>query len=132
MDNFHIDIIANNRRDLEHALAIVFNQHHSAVAYKVLDEPVSEASNGKAESSGLKRLIFYWTSSAKDAIPLPFALDAAGAVDWAVRWLAEQDYGPEMDHDGHNSKGWRVYNEAWGPAIIGSTVSRLIVWAEAV
>src|SRR5690349_24893058 len=29
-------------------------------------------------------------------------------------WLAEADYGPQPDHDGDNSKGWRIYNEAWG------------------
>jgi hypothetical protein len=66
------------------------------------------------------RLVFYdnrYKSSPPeggDQVALPFTLDAAGAADFASRWLAEVDYGNEPDHDGDNGKGWTVYNEAWG------------------
>lgn len=29
-------------------------------------------------------------------------------------WLKEADYGSQPDTDGHNSKGWRIFNEGWG------------------
>lgn len=45
---------------------------------------------------------------------LPFTLDASGAADFATRWLSEVEYGPQDDHDGHDTKGWRIYNESWG------------------
>lgn len=38
-------------------------------------------------------------------------MDAAGCADFASRWLAEAEYGAEPDHDGCNTRGWRVYNE---------------------
>ena len=66
------------------------------------------------------RLVFYdnrYASSepeGRDQIALPFTLDAAGAADFAARWLAEADYGKQPDHDGDNGRGWRAYVEGWG------------------
>jgi hypothetical protein len=66
------------------------------------------------------RLVFYdnrYKSSEPeggDQTALPFTLDAAGAADFAARWLAEADYGKQPDHDGDNGRGWRLYNESWG------------------
>lgn len=66
------------------------------------------------------RLVFYdnryksGSLEGNDQVALPFTLDAAGAADFASRWLAEADYGSQPDHDGDNGKGWCIYNEAWG------------------
>lgn len=100
MDNFHIDVISEG--DIASAMAIAFREGTRAVAYRVDKE---------------KGLIFYSyisDSARSAAVPLPFRLDAAGAADFAKRWLEEQDYGEEPDHDGDNGKGWRVYTEGWG------------------
>jgi len=54
---------------------------------------------------------------------------ALGAADFAHHWLDEADYGNEPDHDGHNTKGWTVFNQHWGhvyeirSAIVGSNPS---------
>ena len=95
-DNFHIDIVHGG--DLTDAMKIAF----------------SGAPGGKAEAYAVhpkKGLVFLW--GGKEGIALPFKLDAAGAADFAKRWLAEADYGREPDHDGDNSKGWRIYNDSW-------------------
>lgn len=97
MDNFHIDLTSQG--DLTKAMEIAF----------------AGAPGGKAEAYRIndKGLVFYWHSDA-GTTSLPFKLDAAGAADFARRWLAEQDYGPEPNHDGDNGRGWRLYNESWG------------------
>ena len=97
MDNFHIDITSEG--DIAPAMKIAFSNHRfGAVAYKI--DPV-------------KGLIFFWTEC-ESAITLPFKLDPEGAADFAKRWLTEQVYGSEPDHDGDNGRGWRIYNEGWG------------------
>lgn len=98
MDNFRIDITSEG--SLLEAMQIAF-RHSSqrAIGYRVC---------------AAKGLIFYQYDSSPMMTRLPFKLDAAGAADFASRWLAEQDYGTQPDHDGGNGKGWRLYNEAWG------------------
>ena len=100
-DNFHIDI--THVGDIAAAMKIAF----------------AGAAGGKAEGYAVdpkKGLVFVWaaTDGNKGVITLPFKLDAEGAADFAKRWLAEQCYGQEPDHDGDNGKGWRLYNESWG------------------
>jgi hypothetical protein len=98
-DNFHIDITHDG--DIADAMRIAF----------------AGAPGGKAEAyivDDNKGLVFFWSKDENKSINLPFKLDASGAADFAKRWLAEQDYGPQLDHDGDNCKGWRLYNESWG------------------
>lgn len=95
MDNFRIDVTSQGERHLAAVFDIV-------AKYKII---------GYSVEDGV--LIFYW-SEHPAMTKLPFTLDAKGAVDFVTRWLAEQDYGDEPDHDGSNGKGWRAYNEAWG------------------
>lgn len=103
MDNFRIDITSEGQASLLQALGICFAQHRAATHYVVRE----------AEPPKPRRLVFMWTE-AKDAVALPFKLDVEGAADFARRWLDEQDFGRQPDHDGDNGKGWRLYNEAWG------------------
>lgn len=98
MDNFRINITCQGSKYLLQAMQIACQSHTKIVGYSI--DPK-------------KGLIFYWTEC-KDATKLPFTLDVAGAADFAGRWLAEQDYGGQPDHDGDNGKGWRLYNEDWG------------------
>jgi hypothetical protein len=61
----------------------------------------------------VKGLVLFWTPG-KDTVRFPFAMDSGTILPMIKGWLAEQDYGPEPDHDGSNGKGWRLYNESWG------------------
>lgn len=67
-----------------------------------------------------KGLVFFWADPQGQlpegvaASAFPFRMKAAGAADFSICWLAEAVYPPEPDHDGDNSKGWCLYNEAWG------------------
>lgn len=56
-------------------------------------------------------LTFLWNvQPVKNAILLPFKMDSTAAVDFAQRWLEEQEpQEPSPLHDGHNGKGWRCY-----------------------
>lgn len=117
MDNFHIDVTSEGKSSLILAMRLAFDRGYKAVGYKIGD----------------KGLVFYWTMGLgpKDVIKLPFTLDADGAADFASRWLEEQDYGRQPDHDGDNGKGWRVYTEAWGHVAgdSGSFVAVQPAWA---
>jgi hypothetical protein len=102
MDNFRFDLTSEG--DLTKPMEIAFGHYRTAEAYLI--DPK-------------KGLIFFWSAHAnnntdKRLVALPFKLDAIGAADFAKRWLAEQDYGNQPDHDGDNGKGWRLYNEDWG------------------
>ena len=130
MDNFHIDITSEGQAALTTAMSLAFGQYRNAVAYAIREAVAGEAY--KFDDDDLqkkhgwmlrqktrakpKRLIFFWSDYEKvaDSVKLPFKLDAAGAADFASRWLAELDYGSEPDHDGDNGKGWRLYCESWG------------------
>lgn len=104
MTNFHIEIVSDDDSELLLAMQIAFNH----------------APGNKAEGYAVtpdKGLVFLWTMGLRApedaAVKLPFKLDAIGGADFARRWLAEQDYGRQPDHDGDNKKGWCVYNEKW-------------------
>lgn len=127
MDNFHIDITAEKLPSLQHALAIAFA--HNAPGQKVESYDIcalTEESIGPEEIEdvpeevrGKPVLIFRWAKRQHNDplgyIDLPFKLDVAGAADFAWRWLAEQDYGRQPDHDGDNDKGWRLFTTGiWG------------------
>lgn len=103
MDNFRIDVTCRHKENLLLAMKLAFSQHSFAEGYRI-DE-------------SKKLLIFYWYIP-NDKTPhvnkLPFKMKYDMATDFALSWLAEQDYGRQPDHDGDNEKGWRVYNEAWG------------------
>lgn len=98
-NNFHFDITGAN---LEKCLEIAKSGHKSVVAWKV------------DSVANTPRLILYWTPSSTATL-LPAPLSEVEAISAFVKsWLMWTDYGSEPDHDGHNTKGWRVYNESWG------------------
>lgn len=102
MDNFKIDVVCEGAERLKPALEIAFGKH-KATHYTVHN----------------KALVFFWTepkSIRKDVVVhvLPFSLTKEAAPAFVNEWLKQQDYGKEPDHDGSNSKGWRVFNESWG------------------
>lgn len=100
MDNFRFDLISEG--DLVKPMEIAFRR------------PTQRAEGYLVHAD--KGLVFfgYLGGAPEGLVKLPFKLDHVGAADFAKRWLAEQDYGREPDHDGDNGKGWRLYNEDWG------------------
>ncbi len=96
VDNFRIDITSD--KSIGDAMKLAFGGYKHAVGYRIDAE---------------KGMIFYWSIS-KNMTPFPFKMDAEGAAHFVLRWLKEADYGQEPDHDGHNGRGWRLYNEDWG------------------
>ena len=92
MDNFHFNIVA--RGNLAGWFEKIFNTS-KAVGFMV-DNNV---------------LIFFKYSYPKMQA-FPFKMDAEQAAKFAEQWLAQSaEYGDEPDHDGHNSKGWCIYND---------------------
>lgn len=121
MDNFHIDITAEGQGSLIKAIEIAFA--HNAPGQKVESYRIIEVKptpyNGINESlSGKTALVMRWTKpeagDKSGAVALPFKLDAAGAADFARRWLDDFPFGREPDHDGDNGKGWRLFVGSWG------------------
>lgn len=96
MDNFQFDMTAEGDDKLRAALALF--THDTVTGYSV---------------TGNRKLVFYWSDSDR-AHKLPFPMTLAQAADFAIGWLEHADYGDEPDHDGSNSKGWRIYCEGWG------------------
>lgn len=131
MDNFGLRIVAEGGPSLVKAFELAFA--HNCAGRKVKHYSVRPRFAGekqdddryKAQNGGWKygkepkqqRLIFFWhqPESGQDHQELPFELDAAGAADFAARWLeGSAEYPREPDHDGDNGKGWCAYVEGWG------------------
>lgn len=101
-DNFHFDLTGVA---LSKCLDIAFSHAPGNKAKGWVELPT--------EDEKCKRLVLFWTND-KVMTPLPALMDAEAAEPFVRAWLAEQDYGPEPDHDGDNEKGWRAYCEGWG------------------
>lgn len=54
------------------------------------------------------------------SIPFPIPLDSESVAPIVWHWLQKDpqitlnNWDRDFNHDGHNSKGWRVYCEDWG------------------
>lgn len=128
MDNFLINIVSEG--SLADAMKIACGRwHDKIVGYAIRDAVAGEKYEADKFLSDPKnayvlrlqkepkerRLVFYWTKIDRpDFVAFPFTLDPDGAADFAARWLAEEDYGKQPDHDGDNGRGWRLYCEGWG------------------
>lgn len=118
MDNFQLEVTAEGPDRLRMVMGILFFDQYKSTRY-----PKRATHYTIDPKAGL---IFYdyqfaikEPDRARTEIPgnltkLPFTLDAEGAADFALRWLAETDYPKEPDHDGDNGKGWKVHLGQWG------------------
>lgn len=67
-------------------------------------------------------LVLLWHESEKGAQKFPSEPTLDALTDMAWEWLKSDDakkvpcidWDTDADHDGHNTKGWRVYCENWG------------------
>jgi hypothetical protein len=102
-DNFHIDVRSAGEEDLLLCLKILFHRHGSFErSYRT--------------HATVPTLVFQWSPS--DGYRPPDApiitnvvLTPERAVPVILAWLDGVDYGRGPDHDGDNTKGWRVFND---------------------
>jgi hypothetical protein len=117
MDNFHFCFECQGEKELDDAIALAFMGSNEAYAthYRVTIENDKTFHAEKRERK-LSRIVFFSGdyNLTENAVAFPFKATPALCADFARRWLAEVNYGDEPDHDGSNSKGWRVYNEKFG------------------
>jgi hypothetical protein len=120
MDNFRIDVTAKGIPALVQVLKLIeVNEHKLRVVGFRLQKGDYDTGANLGVKVQTERLILYKArpSHSKPGytpLPAPINLDMAAAM--VVSWLESEStvYGPELDHDGSNSRGWRAYNEAWG------------------
>jgi hypothetical protein len=111
-DNFHFDLTGVPLLD---ALNIAFAGGTTAKGWAEIDTDPSSRGAWAPWSAmeTAKRLVLFWTAD-HAMTPLPAPMGPADVEPFVRTWLQAAEYGPEPDHDGDNSMGWRVYNEAWG------------------
>lgn len=122
-DNFRFDITAwRGHHDFDFltlCLKLAF-ANHSHASHWSIHSGVKKTLPGIRADRTLwdkkPRLILHWHNLANDARLIPFLgkTDHEAASSAVISWLKDIDYGQEPDHDGDNSKGWRIFNEAWG------------------
>jgi hypothetical protein len=104
-DNFHFYIRA-------------WDGHHDFNMLELCLKVAMAGATATYWSSDGKCLILYWHEPERmgpewPAIhPFLAPLDYKAAEAVVRSWLKTADHGPEPDHDGSNSKGWRIFNDA--------------------
>lgn len=64
---------------------------------------------------GTRLVFFKYFKGDTEVQKFPGKAGAEMMANWVEMWLAnEANYPKEPDHDGSNTKGWRVYVNAWG------------------
>lgn len=100
MDNYHFNVTSDSQ--FIDWMLLCANKRE-AVGYKVF--------NRKPQL-----LVLYWTIPSNINNYCPFLTPLSGsALAYTVEaWLLGVDYETEPDQDGINTKGFRIFNEAWG------------------
>lgn len=126
MDNFHFDVTGMGTDALADALRLALKL---SSANKT---PVSHYAVDPKAGMGL-----FWADATDErrvqTVPLPCPVGVEEITALVTGWLRTVDYGPEPDHDGSNTKGWRVYNDPGGARLWGSFYGIVAVqpqWAE--
>lgn len=116
MDNRTADITSKGREALEMAVKILWPNGNKAVHYKIVnlvEEDVGYRKEYVERDDGTPTLILLWAKG-NNTQPLPYTLDLNGTIHFIDGWLNTVEYGPQPDHDGDNSKGFRVFADFWG------------------
>lgn len=116
-DNFHFDL---TDVPMGLCLQVAFGRYRKAIGWS--EEPLTPGVGPDATPSGVwgarqatKRLVLFWADH-PTMTRFPAQMNATQAEPFILAWLGEAAYGREPDHDGDNSKGFRIYNEDWGHA----------------
>lgn len=117
MDNFAIDVSAEEKKDLVHALSLIMGQHRRMTHYRVKTEPFEDRGAVNPREGTLNTLILFWTDPGKEATAFDKPMDNPyDLANWVMKWLEHIEYPPRDfdDEDIWEVAGWRVYNEKWG------------------
>ncbi len=97
-DNMRVDVTSVGQEAFTAALSLF--DHEKTIAYRV---------------EGMK-IVLYWVmpENGHTVSKLPYAMTKEQIAEFTYGWLQSVEYPEQPDHDGSNSKGWRIYNEDWG------------------
>jgi hypothetical protein len=112
MDNRQFNINGQGKEMLQRTIRLAFEQEGQRTTAKayVIDPD--------------KGLVLLW-HPVKETMPFPAHFNADAATEFIWAWLQSEpkmehtDWDADLDHDGHNSMGWRVYCEDWGHVQLG-------------
>jgi hypothetical protein len=110
-DNFNFDMTARDDDGetlMVAALQLAMVKFPQAVFYRARAHLIKDR-----KAAAPSRLTLFWTGAGDvSLIPFPTALSAV-AVEPIIRaWLKSAEisaYGPRMNHDGDNERGWRIF-----------------------
>jgi hypothetical protein len=95
MDNRKIELVMDDNFELAMQLAI---GHRKTMGYQIHENC----------------MVLYWAKSNKMA-SLPYEMELQDVISFVKGWLNKtKPNSPQPDHDGDNSQGFRIFNEAWG------------------
>jgi hypothetical protein len=101
--NASFEIVGSSPVHLQAAIAMLMARLHKATHMKVAESSIIFSNGIGAE---------------KDLVKLPIDLDVIGVVQMAENWLRNLESSKlprKPDHDGSNSKGWKVSKKGyWG------------------
>lgn len=98
-DNFRFCIESAGRLNFDIAMKLAFTVRKQATHYAIND------------TYGMILYAYEICDPNVKLLPYPMNEDAAKEFVW--NWLQITDYPSEPDHDGDNSKGFCIWNEAW-------------------
>jgi hypothetical protein len=120
-DNFQFDITAwKGHHDfdmLAHCLKLAFGNNKNATHWSQEAGVMAPVECGRSFAMWKTppKLILHWYAAGEPNLtPFLSPVGWEAATVSVKAWLDVQDYANEPDHDGDNSKGWRIFNEAWG------------------
>jgi hypothetical protein len=121
MDNNRLIVVSKSREDFDLALKLALKHARGACGWWIYKPtPIAEDEYnfdrriyllGVEDRGPFLVLEQYYHPK---MVKFPCEIDCETATEFAWKWLQEQEYGDEPDHDGSNSKGFVVFNESWG------------------
>lgn len=98
MDNKRILVVSDDKEDFSCAMKIAMSNYSKVIGFRVDDN----------------KLILYWAKSEK-MNPLPYEMNVSETEAFVWGWLDKnKPKYSEPDHDGDNSKGFKIENDSWG------------------
>ena len=117
MDNFQIDVTAEEEETLKDILRIAFRHNSGGKATHWVEMQVSTNAEWMGATPNRKALVLLWSEEKREGLDVqrfPVPLNSDQATNLVMEWLSQADRGPEPDHDGSNGEGFRVYCDHWG------------------
>lgn len=115
-DMYHFDVNGKTREmfDVVMELAMLASPGRKVTDVKSYKSLALASDFPRISSS----LILYWADPGPESgavmLPYPMCLKQISEFVWGwLESLTSVEWPPEPEHDGSNSKGWRIFNERW-------------------